>query len=233
MIAGETWSKGLGMGMDIGETLGDPPVDATEPREWVSRVIALLDTAARQLDHERVAQHTIREAASLLRKQIVPEPAECSRARGGGLPALHARTVCAYIDSHIADRILVADLSALVHLSEAHFSRVFRRKFGKSPHAFVITRRVEFAARYMLQTDASLSAIALQCGFADQAHLCKHFRGTMGRAPAAWRREHTRDDDAEQQGAALTFGPNPDEAGSFSADGAPAHAGVERTLSWR
>jgi AraC family transcriptional regulator len=40
----------------------------------------------------------------------------------------------------------------------------------------------------MLTTDASLSDIALRCGFSDQAHLCKHFRQAAGQPPAAWRR---------------------------------------------
>jgi AraC-like DNA-binding protein len=52
----------------------------------------------------------------------------------------------------------------------------------------VIRRRVELAAKYMLQTDMSLSDIALECGLADQAHLCKHFRVVTGETPAAWRR---------------------------------------------
>src|SRR5580704_5685191 len=41
-----------------------------------------------------------------------------------------------------------------------------------NPGAFVVRRRVELAARYMLTTDASLSDIALRCGFTDQPHLC-------------------------------------------------------------
>jgi AraC-like DNA-binding protein len=49
-------------------------------------------------------------------------------------------------------------------------------------------RRVELAARYMLTTDAALSDIALRCGFADQAHLCKNYRQAVGQTPAAWRR---------------------------------------------
>jgi AraC-like DNA-binding protein len=84
--------------------------------------------------------------------------------------------------------VLVADLSALVQRSEAHFSRSFRRTFGHSPHAFVVRRRVELAGQHMLQTGAPLSDIALRCGFVDQAHLCKHFRKLTGETPAAWRR---------------------------------------------
>ena len=93
-----------------------------------------------------------------------------------------------HIDRHVTNRVLVADLCALVQRSAAHFSRSFRHTFGHSPHAFVIRRRVELAAQYMLQTDTSLSDIALRCGFVDQAHLCKHFRQVTGETPAAWRR---------------------------------------------
>ena len=191
------------MDMYVGEPPGDSRVGATQSHEWVRRVIALLDTAACLLDHEQVAHRTILEAASLLRKQIDPELAEEIPARRGGLPRRHAHKVCAYIDSHITDRLLVAELCALVNLSEAHFSRVFTRTFGKTPHAFVIWRRVELATRYMLQTEAPLSDIALRCGFSDQAHLCRHFRQIMRRTPAAWRRAHSGEGDADQHDTAV------------------------------
>jgi AraC family transcriptional regulator len=111
------------------------------------------------------------------------------------LLAWQARKVRDYIDSHITGPILVADLCALVQRSEAHFSRSFKRTFGESPHAFVVRRRVELAAQYMLTTDASLSDIALRCGFTDQPHLCKHFRQAAGQTPAAWRSAHGPDHD--------------------------------------
>jgi AraC-like DNA-binding protein len=76
----------------------------------------------------------------------------------------------------------------LVQRSEAHFARSFRLTFGESPHAFVVRRRLELAARYMLQTEMDLSEIALRCGFSDQAHLCRRFREATGQSPAAWRR---------------------------------------------
>jgi AraC-like DNA-binding protein len=57
---------------------------------------------------------------------------------------------------NIADRILVADLGALPNLSESYFLRVFTHTFGERPHAFVIRRRIELAAQYVLQTEASL-----------------------------------------------------------------------------
>ena len=117
----------------------------------------------------------------------------------------HLRKVRAYIDSHITGPVLVAELGALLQLSEAHFSRAFRRTFGKPPHAFLIKERVELAAQYMLQTEASLSDIALRCGFIDQPHLCRHFRQTTGHTPAAWRRAHSSDDDYDRHRASPRF----------------------------
>ena len=99
--------------------------------------------------------------------------------------AWQVRLVRDYIDSHIARRVLVADLC-----SDAHFSRSFKRTLGEPPHAFVVRRRVELAAQYMLTTDQSLSDIALRCGFRDQAHLPKHFRQSAGQPPGISRRTH-------------------------------------------
>ena len=163
-------------------------------REWVQRVITLLDAAMGELNRDHSAQGTILQAASLLREQIDSQAAPSAIDESGRLLAWQGRKVLAYIDSHIAGSIRVAELCALIQRSEAHFSRAFKRTFGASPHAFVIQRRVQLAAQYMLQTEATLSDIALRCGFTDQAHLCKHFRQVTGETPAAWRRARRSQD---------------------------------------
>jgi AraC family transcriptional regulator len=182
--------------------LADTPavskLGATRSREWMHRVISLLEIAAGQL-HNQVhpARGTLLEATSLLRQQIDPPAARELPDGRGCLLAWQARKVRDYIDSHIAEPVLVADLCALVQRSEAHFSRSFRSTFGCSPHAFLIQRRVELAANQMLDTDMSLSDIALGCGFVDHAHLCKNFRALTGATPGAWRRAKMTMDQAE------------------------------------
>ena len=175
----------------IGETLAVSKLGAMRSREWVHRVISLLEAAVDQL-HDQVhpAQGKLLEAALLLRQQIDPPAAREVPDGRGRLLAWQARKVRDYIDSHITGPVLVADLCALVQRSEAHFSRSFKCTFGESPHVFLVRRRVELAAQYMLTTDAFLSDIALRCGFTDQAHLCKQFRQAAGQTPAAWRRAH-------------------------------------------
>lgn len=157
------------------------------PRVAVDDVISLLDAAANQLPARvREAHCMILEAVSRLRRVSVPNPMESSQ-RGGFL-AWQVRRLLEYINDHITGRILVADLCTVLELSEAHFSRSFRLTFGESPHAFVSRRRLELAAQQMVHTNASLSEIALHCGFSDQAHLCRRFRQVSGQTPAAWRR---------------------------------------------
>ena len=172
-----------------GQTVGQTRSGDWMHHDWMHHVIALLDAAVGHLRHGQAAHGAIVEATLLLRRQVNPQPADGATEDGKErLLAWQARKVLDHIDRHIIGRVPVADLCALVGRSEAHFSRSFRGTFGYSPHAFVIRRRVELAAKYMLQTDLSLSDIAMGCGFADQAHLCKQFRMVTGKTPAAWRR---------------------------------------------
>jgi AraC family transcriptional regulator len=166
-----------------------PKIGQSRSGDWLHAVLALLDAAMGDLCQQQAAHGAIFEASSLLKRLVDPQPLKAAvEDRKERLLAWQARKVLDYIDTHISSRVLLADLCALVWRSEAHFSRSFRGTFGCSPHAFVIRRRVELAANYMLQTDMSLSDIALGCGFVDQAHLCKHFRAVAGETPAAWRR---------------------------------------------
>jgi AraC family transcriptional regulator len=159
-------------------------------QELIKHVIGLLEAADRQLDLRGAAHGAVVQATSLLRKQITPQVLEAPGGGRGQLLFWQARKVLTYIDSHITDRVLVADLSALVRCGKSHFSRLFKRTFGESPYAFVVQRRVELAARQMLDTEIPLSDVALSCGFRDQAHLTNHFRHRMRYTPSAWRRAH-------------------------------------------
>ena len=175
------------------DTLAESKPGPTRSCEWMYRMIALLEAAAGQLeDQQHLAQGTLLEATALLRRQLRPSAARDVPDARGRLLAWQARKVRDYIDTHITGPVLVTDLGALILRSGAHFSRSFKRTFGISPHAFIVRRRVELASQYMLTTDASLSDIASQCGFADQAHFCKQFRQAAGETPAAWRRAHRR-----------------------------------------
>ena len=58
-----------------------------------------------------------------------------------------------------ADPLDVDDLARAAGLSRAHFSREFRRHFGESPHAYLLTRRLERAAALLRTTDRTVAEI--------------------------------------------------------------------------
>ena len=63
-------------------------------------------------------------------------------------PARHLLRARDLADARFAEPLDVDDLAAAAGLSRAHFSREFRRAFGVSPHAYLLTRRLERAAAF-------------------------------------------------------------------------------------
>jgi AraC family transcriptional regulator len=161
-------------------------------RAVFARVVNLLLSASRELEHsQEAAKSSMHQATSLLQAQMRYDSTErddSSRA----LLAWQLRRVEGYIEDHIDQQIRVSDLSDLLDLSVAHFSRAFRLACGEPPHAYIVRRRVELAAQLMLAGREPLSEISLRCGFHDQAHLSKQFRQQTGETPAAWRRLRRR-----------------------------------------
>jgi AraC family transcriptional regulator len=110
----------------------------------------------------------------------------------GGLASWQIRRVTVHIEADLAAKVRVKDLAGLIKVSSSHFSRAFRQSFADSPNRYVMRRRVERAKALMLATNASLGRIAADCGFADQPHFNRYFRGVVGESPNAWRRARVR-----------------------------------------
>ena len=132
------------------------------------------------------------QAAANLAALLASKLSDASRsiiARGGLAPWQKSK-VQRYIESGLEGTLPIGVLAELVSLSPSYFSRAFKESFGVSPHTFIIRARVERAKVLMSSTSDSLSQIAVACGLADQAHLCRCFRRVIGLTPGVWRRSH-------------------------------------------
>jgi AraC-like DNA-binding protein len=168
----------------------DHEIEVLQP-ELKTSLAQLLEFARREIDGNREgAKAFIERASSLLKVEI--DRSSTSRsddAKPGKLAAWQVHRLKAYIDNHLDQTVHIQDLAEVVHRCPAYFCRAFKRTFGETPHAYIVGRRLDRARMLMLTTDTALSEIALICGFADQAHLCKIFRRTDNQSPAVWRRE--------------------------------------------
>ena len=89
-----------------------------------------------------------------------------------------------HIFDHLAEPIEVGDLAALAGRSAFHFSRVFARSVGMTPHRYVVHLRLQAALRLIRNGQMSMAEIAADTGFSDQSHLSRWIRRVHGVAPS-------------------------------------------------
>jgi AraC-like DNA-binding protein len=102
-------------------------------------------------------------------------------------PARHLLRAKDLADARYADPLGVDDLARAAGLSRAHFSREFRRAFGESPHAYLLTRRLERAAALLRATDRTVADICFSVGLQSVGSFTSSFTRTYGRSPTAYR----------------------------------------------
>jgi AraC-like DNA-binding protein len=102
-------------------------------------------------------------------------------------PARHLLRARDLADARYAEPLGVEDMARVAGLSRAHFSREFRRAFGESPHAYLLTRRLERAAALLRHTDRSVAEVCLSVGLTSVGSFTTSFGRMFGASPAAYR----------------------------------------------
>jgi AraC-like DNA-binding protein len=102
-------------------------------------------------------------------------------------PARHLLKAKDLADARYFEPLGVADLARAAGLSPAHFSRQFRRTFGDSPHAYLLTRRLERAAALLRTTDRSVAEICVAVGLSSVGSFTSSFGAAFGRSPLQYR----------------------------------------------
>ena len=102
-------------------------------------------------------------------------------------PARHLLRAKELADARYGEELSVEDLARAAGLSRAHFSREFRRAFGESPHAYLLTRRLERAAALLRLTDRSVAEICLAVGLHSVGSFTTSFKRVHGCTPTAYR----------------------------------------------
>jgi AraC family transcriptional regulator len=100
------------------------------------------------------------------------------------------REIEAFIEANLDMPLTVIDMAAHTGLSVSHFSRAFGAALKMPPHAYLMQRRLVRAQQLLASSNVPLTEIALMTGFADQSHLCRRFRETIGVPPSVFRRQY-------------------------------------------
>jgi len=113
-----------------------------------------------------------------------------SRVAGAGrkLSTRQLQDAIAFIDANLGADLSLASLARQMSMSASTFAKLFKASVGAPTHRFVLSRRLQ-RAEILLNSDASLSEIALAVGFASQSHFTEAFRRRTGRTPSRARRQ--------------------------------------------
>ncbi len=98
------------------------------------------------------------------------------------LPALN------YIGENFHESIRIEELADVCHISETHLRRIFQESMRMPPVEYINWVRIRAACKELRKTNASVSDIALHCGFTTISTFNRNFRKILGVSPQQWRR---------------------------------------------
>ena len=104
-------------------------------------------------------------------------------------PARRLALSAEYISEHLTPAPRLAEVAEVAGVHPMHLARLFRERYGYSMGEFVRRRRIAWACGQLAASDRTISAIALDAGFADHAHFTRTFRRIAGCTPR-WYRQH-------------------------------------------
>jgi AraC family transcriptional regulator len=109
------------------------------------------------------------------------------RPHNGGLSSRQLQQTIDYIQAHLDAKLSLDTLATELNLSVYHFCKLFTRSMGIPPYKYILQQRVERAKQLLNRSPRSISDIALDCGFANQSHLNRHFTRLTGITPKKYR----------------------------------------------
>ena len=102
-------------------------------------------------------------------------------------PGADWQAVVDFIDRNSNTEIDFEALADRCHYSYDRFRHLFTEKFGVSPYAYLLRRRIEHATLMLRSTDLSLTDVAYDCGFASSSQFSNIFKKYIGLTPSAYR----------------------------------------------
>jgi AraC-like DNA-binding protein len=122
----------------------------------------------------------------LTRGLIQADPSFRRRPRCGPADTRAVLRARDYLDAARTRVVGSGELEAITGHSRFALSRQFRQVCGTSPYRYLLSRRLD-RVRTEIWAGGSLAEIALDAGFADQAHMTRIFKANYGLTPAQYR----------------------------------------------
>lgn len=94
-----------------------------------------------------------------------------------------------YMETHYAEALTIEKVAGVSNYSAAYFSRLFQKQMGKSYSEYLSHIRIKNVARLLLNTDKSITEIAIETGYQYPGNLSAAFRQKTGLSPQQYRKQ--------------------------------------------
>ena len=117
---------------------------------------------------------------------VKPDPAASASVSDSRSSRIKA--MLAFIHTHYAEDIGVADICSAAHVSQREGHRTFRQVLGTTPGAYLQQHRVDCACRLLTETGSTVTQIGTACGFSSPNYFCMAFKEMTGLSPRDFRK---------------------------------------------
>jgi AraC-like DNA-binding protein len=157
----------------------EPVVSAPDLISDFVRLHIALETPATRLERDEQLVEWLRallERSNAVRPQRSPLNTRDDKA---------LRLAYDYLGDRPERNVGLDELAAAAGIGKFRLIRLFRERTGLPPHALHVAHRIR-AARRLLERGHTIAATAAATGFADQSHLHRHFRRSLGMTPGEY-----------------------------------------------
>lgn len=93
-----------------------------------------------------------------------------------------------FMEQNCDKPIALKDIAAAVNFSPTYFHKVFTLSVGKTPHEFLMEKRISMAKMLLLTTEDSIERIVEKTGFSSLSYFDYSFKGRVGITPSDFRK---------------------------------------------
>jgi AraC-like DNA-binding protein len=104
---------------------------------------------------------------------------------------LPVRRLVEYLNSNHSKDLLIEDMAEAAGVSAPYLYAVIRKYLGKSPHQYLLERRLKEAKKMLTDPYASVKKIGYECGFLNTETFCRSFKKHFGMTPGAYRGKYS------------------------------------------
>ena len=101
------------------------------------------------------------------------------------------RNIILYVEKNIASELSVEKIASVMNIPRNRLFRIFREVMQKTPHEYIVEKRLETARRRLESRHDTIKEIASSCGFEHTEVFHRSFFKRFGETPGDYRRNHS------------------------------------------